>query len=94
MDQISQTPEKAKLFKALFVVFVLLAVFLGAETLNAIKEYSHIGTVPTSTNAISVSGTGEVFAVPDIATFSFSVVTPITVQLECENQGGTFKNDY
>ncbi|HEY4508724.1 MAG TPA: SIMPL domain-containing protein [Candidatus Paceibacterota bacterium] len=74
MDQISQTPEKAKLFKALFVVFVLLAVFLGAETLNAIKEYSHIGTVPTSTNAISVSGTGEVFAVPDIATFSFSVV--------------------
>ena len=28
------------------------------------------------------------------STFSFSVVTPITVQLECENQGGTFKNDY
>ncbi|TSC73236.1 MAG: hypothetical protein G01um101470_217, partial [Parcubacteria group bacterium Gr01-1014_70] len=27
-------------------------------------------------------------------TFSFSVVTPITVQLQCEQSGGTFKNDY
>lgn len=74
MDQISQTPEKMKLFKALFAVFVVLAVFLGVKTLSALKEYSHIGTVPTSTNAISVSGLGEVFAVPDIAIFSVSVV--------------------
>lgn len=26
--------------------------------------------------------------------FSFSVVTPISVQLECENQGGVYKNNY
>ncbi len=76
MEQFSNnpSPEKAKVFKALFVVFILLAVFLAVESLSVIKEYSHIGRIPTSSNAISVSGTGEVFAVPDTAVFSFSII--------------------
>ncbi len=53
---------------------ILLAVFLAMQTLSLAKEYRFIGGGVPATNTITVSGTGEVFAVPDIATFSFSVV--------------------
>jgi uncharacterized protein YggE len=66
--------QKNKLFKAVFAVFVLLAVFLGAEALNAIKGYSYIGRGTYAANVVTVTGTGEVLAVPDTGTFSFSVV--------------------
>ena len=66
--------QKNKLSKSLFAVLILLAIFLGAEALNAIKEYSYIGRGTVAANIITVNGTGEVFAVPDVATFSFSVI--------------------
>lgn len=72
MEPISNNPEKTKVLKALFFVFVLLALFLGVQTLSALKEYSYIGNGPAA-NVIAVNGTGEVFAIPDTATFSFSV---------------------
>ncbi len=89
MEPTSINPEKAKVFKALFVVFVLLAVFLAVQSINAIKEYSHIGTIPTSSNAISVSGIGEVFAVPDTAVFSFSVVESGKTVKEAQDKAST-----
>ena len=52
---------------------VLVAVFLVVAVFSAIKEYRFIGSTPGA-HTISVSGEGEVFAVPDIATFTFSVV--------------------
>mgnify|MGYP000079536493 CR=1 FL=1 len=60
--------------KMLVLVLLVLAVFLVFKTLNTIKEYRFIGGGVAATNTISVSGEGEVFAVPDIAEFSFSVV--------------------
>jgi uncharacterized protein len=60
--------------KMLVIVFLALAIFLVAKTINTIKEYRFIGGGVSATNMISVSGEGEVFAVPDIAEFSFSVV--------------------
>ena len=56
-----------------FVLFIL-AIFLIVITINSIKEYRFIGGGVSATNTITVSGEGEVFAVPDIAEFSFSVV--------------------
>ncbi len=54
-------------------VLALLALFLLAKSIN---EFSHVGErgqfVPQ--DAITVSGKGEVFAVPDIATFTFSII--------------------
>lgn len=52
---------------------VVLGVFLVAGTMVALRSYRYIGTGVAATNTISVSGEGEVFAVPDIATFSFTV---------------------
>jgi uncharacterized protein YggE len=57
----------------LTVVFVLLAVFLGAKAISALKEIKYVGAGVPATNIISVNGKGEVIAVPDIATFSLTV---------------------
>jgi len=60
--------------RMLVLVLLVLAVFLIVKTINTVKEYRFIGGGVSATNTITVSGEGEVFAVPDIAEFSFSVV--------------------
>ncbi len=52
------------------VLTIILSLFLLVHTVNALRDYNR-GEIPN--NVISVSGDGEVFAAPDIATFSFSV---------------------
>jgi hypothetical protein len=51
----------------------MLALFLLIQSVKALKEYRFVGSGVTATNTISVSGMGEVFAVPDRATFSVTV---------------------
>ena len=50
-----------------------LALFLLVLTVSNLKEWRFIGTGVPATNSITVSGEGEVFAVPDTATFSVTV---------------------
>jgi uncharacterized protein YggE len=59
--------------KAAFVFVIIACVFLGVKTLAELKQYRTSGTAPQQ-NVISVTGHGEVSAVPDIATLTFSVV--------------------
>ncbi len=59
--------------KALLVVAVLLALFLGLKSLTELKGLHYVGAGVMATNMITVSGYGESFGAPDIATFSFSV---------------------
>lgn len=73
-----------KRFQALvFLVLALAVVALGAYSYHTFKQSRYGMTGP---NTISVSGTSEVFARPDIATFSFSVTAeaadPATAQAE------------
>ncbi len=51
----------------------MLALFLLVLTVSTLKSYRFIGSGVAATNTIQVSGEGEVFAVPDTATFSYSV---------------------
>lgn len=51
----------------------MLALFLLISSLKALKEFRYVGSGVTASNTISVSGMGEVFAVPDMATFSVTV---------------------
>lgn len=51
----------------------VLALFLLAATFAEFKGIRFIGSGVNATNVISVSGSGEVFAVPDTATFSVTV---------------------
>ncbi len=68
-----RTGERTR--KALLLVLLLLALFLFAEAVSAFLGLRYVGTGVAAANTISVSGHGEYLAVPDIATFSFSVVS-------------------
>ncbi len=59
--------------KAGAAVLGLLALFLLVQTVKTFKEYRYVGSGVTATNTITVSGMGEVFAVPDRATFAVTV---------------------
>lgn len=65
--------QKRRLFNSVLAVTVLLAVFLGVKSLNAIKENSKIGQGIYPTNVINVTGKGEVMAIPDTGSFYFSI---------------------
>src|SRR3989344_3922705 len=63
----------SKIRNSVVAVLSILFLFLLAETIGEIKSFRFIGSSPTNQSIISVSGKGEVVAVPDIATFSLSV---------------------
>jgi uncharacterized protein YggE len=76
MNQVFDTldsTQKRRFFNAVISAVILLALFLGVKVLNTIKEYSYIGSGVYPTNTITVTGLGEVFSIPDTASFSFSV---------------------
>ncbi|MCH8050012.1 SIMPL domain-containing protein [Patescibacteria group bacterium] len=62
-----------KIKGSIILVLLLLSLFLFVKTVGEIKSYRFIGGGVPATNTITVSGVGEVFAVPDIGSFSFSV---------------------
>jgi uncharacterized protein YggE len=64
------TPEIKNIYKWAWIVLIILAVFLGVQTLLSLKGLRE--TSPAH-NSITVTGEGEAFAIPDLATFSFSV---------------------
>ncbi|PIR24250.1 hypothetical protein COV42_01700, partial [Candidatus Campbellbacteria bacterium CG11_big_fil_rev_8_21_14_0_20_44_21] len=55
------------------IVLILLVLFLLAQSLNSLKENRFIGRAASDPSTISVSGRGEVTAVPDIAVFSMTL---------------------
>lgn len=85
--------QKGRLFNAILAAVVLLAVFLGFKSLNTIKEFSHIGGGVYPTNTITVSGKGEVFAIPDTAEFSFSVIEEGKTVAEAQDKASKKVNE-
>lgn len=73
MENIFKGDDSRKFSKVILIIGVLLSLFLIVKTVNALREYKFIGINPANPPAISVTGEGEVFAVPDVAEFSFSV---------------------
>ncbi len=59
--------------KAGAAALVMLALFLAVLTISSVREFRLIGTGVPATNTISVSGMGEVFAVPDTGEFTVTV---------------------
>ncbi|HET8581557.1 MAG TPA: SIMPL domain-containing protein [Candidatus Paceibacterota bacterium] len=58
----------------LMLALLALALWGFAETASVIKGYRYIGSGVAPANTINVTGMGKVFAVPDVAQFSFSVM--------------------
>lgn len=74
-QQSARGPIDASYWMRLAAVAALgmFALFLLVGTFIALKSYRYIGSGVTATNTITVEGEGEVFAVPDTATFSVTV---------------------
>lgn len=81
---LSSVGNNANIRTAVLGVLVLLGLFLAVQVVNDLKEFRYIGSSPTY-NAITVNGTGEVLAVPDIATFSFSVIEEAASAADAQN---------
>jgi len=65
-----------KTFFGLAIVFLfVLVIYVGAGALNKMKEWKYIGQGIEAKNTITISETGEIYAKPDLAITSFSVVT-------------------
>lgn len=61
--------------KLLLAIAIALAAFLGIKAVGEFMELRYIGAGVMPANTIYVSGYGEAVAVPDIATFNYSVVS-------------------
>ena len=59
--------------KVIFAIGVLLAIFLAVLSIKELKSIAFVGRDVPAMNTISVSGKGEVFQAPDIATFTLTV---------------------
>lgn len=75
MDALFNGPLGDRTRTAVFVVIILLAVFLGLKAFTEIQTMRYIGAGVMPANTISVSGYGEAVGVPDIATFTYGVVS-------------------
>jgi len=84
--------QKKRLFNAIIVAVVLLAVFLAVKAVSAIKEYSYIGGGVYPSKTITVSGMGEVFSIPDTASFYFSVNEKAKTVKEAQDKASTKMN--
>lgn len=74
----------------------MLAVLLLILSLYFLKGFRYVGSGVSASNTISVSGMGEVFAVPDTATFSVTVMEEARVvkdaQERATDKGNAIKN--
>jgi len=82
-----------KIFFGLVIVFLfVLVVYVGAMAFNKMKEWKYIGQGVETKNIITVSDTSEIYAKPDLAITSFSVVTEAKTVAEAMSENTTKMN--
>jgi uncharacterized protein YggE len=82
-----------RVFKWTAISLILLSAFLLTKVLSELKKIPNIGKEVYPQSTIMVSGTGEAYAIPDIATFSFSVTeTGSTVKQAQEKADAKINN--
>ncbi|MEK9131448.1 MAG: SIMPL domain-containing protein [Patescibacteria group bacterium] len=75
------------------VVFaIVLTIFVAVKTLYAWEAYRTVGQEKVPPSTITVSGKGEVIAIPDIATVSFSVVGEAKQVADAQKQATDISN--
>jgi len=62
-----------KLSVSVFILVIIVSLFTIAKTVNEVKSSSYVGRGNQPSNTISVSGSGEVLAVSDIASLYASL---------------------
>lgn len=85
--------QNRRIQTSLSLVLLFLSAFLFAETIKSLKEYRYVGGGIAPTNAITVTGEGEVFAIPDTAEFTFSIQEEAPTTAEAQNVATEKAND-
>lgn len=81
-----QTDEGRKLFKYGSVVFIVLAIFLAAETIYSLVSLKYVNSPYPAERTVTINGMGEVFAVPDVASFTFGANITSKTVVEAQDQ--------
>lgn len=71
------------------LLIALAAVFIIKE----IKAIGYVGVSPDKTNSITVDGTGDATAIPDVATFSFTVTETAKTVADAQSAATAKIND-
>src|SRR3989338_5638956 len=72
-NQIFGEEGARKMAKLTVISLVFLSAFLLVKILSDLKRLPYVGREVYPQSTIMVTGEGEAFAIPDIATFSFTV---------------------
>ncbi len=81
------------LASVLILLFLILSVSSVVDIFNKIKEGKYIGQSNDVRNSISISETGEVYAVPDLGIINLSVITEAkTVEVAMEKNTQDMNN--
>lgn len=59
--------------RMLFLLVSVVVLYFGMKFINEIKTFGTIGATPKDMTTIDISGEGEAYAIPDVATINFSV---------------------
>jgi uncharacterized protein YggE len=63
----------SKFWNTATVFLIVLTVAAAIGVIKLTKSIGYVGANPNNTPSIDVTGTGDAYSVPDVATFSFSV---------------------
>lgn len=79
MDKMEIKPKYEVLTSSTIVIFglflIIVIIFFAVQIQNGIKSGKYIGQGSENRNTINVTGVGEVYSKPDLATMSFSVIS-------------------
>lgn len=74
---------------AVVVALWVLVAFLAVEVVSGLEGLRYIGTGVAAANTIEVTGHGEIFAVPDIAEFTFTVSSTKATVADAQSDAAT-----
>jgi uncharacterized protein YggE len=78
------TPQN--FWKVVMGAVALLAVFLFVVSIKELKSIGYVGKSDQVVNTITVEGSGDAVAIPDIATFSFTVTKTASTVADAQKQ--------
>jgi uncharacterized protein YggE len=78
-----------RVWKVGVIVGVLLAVFLAILSIKELKSIAYVGQPDNAVNSIYVNGKGTEVVIPDIATFSFTVIEKGKTVAEAQEKATT-----
>src|SRR3989344_7728203 len=75
-----------KIITSVSILIVILSAFLFVKTVEEVKRYGLLGSEFPPGATISVTGEGEVFAIPTIGEFSYSVRNEAATVIEAQEK--------